>query len=327
MPCPLACRLSYSFRFTFSSGASICKCVFGGPPPPIRNSQSLAARAFTLLGRSYYAVVSAKAGRCHWSLVMRHTAFTLLELLVVIAIIAILMVFVAPAFTTVKTGNDLANAAYAISGVLEQARNYAMANNTYVYVGFYEEDAASLSATKATPPYPGKGRLLLAVVASRDGTTACEDSNSTLINPISLTANNIIQIGKLVKIEGIHITDIGAPSPSPSVSSDPNSISGRPDLPYTYASPGFDYLNRINSDETNTENHTKFPFTAQGYTFYKTIRFSPQGEANINATYDLRRAAEIGLRLTRGATVDTKNPNVVAIQFSGVGGNFKIYRQ
>src|SRR2546425_363539 len=70
-------------------------------------------------------------------------AFTLLELLVVIAIIAILMVLVAPAFTNLKGGNDITAAAYTISGALEQARNYAMANNTYVYLGFYEEDATA----------------------------------------------------------------------------------------------------------------------------------------------------------------------------------------
>ena len=237
------------------------------------------------------------------------------------------MVLVAPAFTNIKTGNDITTAAYTISGVLEQARNYAMANNTYVYVGFYEESASSLSATNATPPYPGKGRLVLATVASKDGTKSSEDLSSTLTNPIPLTANKIIQIGNLVKIEGIHVTDIGAPSPAPSVSADPNSIAGRPNVPYTYASPSFDYMNRINSDEIKPENHTKFPFTAQGYTFYKTVRFNPRGEANLNASYDLRRAAEIGLRPTHGASVDANSSNVVAIQFSGVGGNFKIYRQ
>jgi hypothetical protein len=34
------------------------------------------------------------------------------------------------------------SAAYAIKGVLEQGRTYAMANNTYTWVGFYEEDGS-----------------------------------------------------------------------------------------------------------------------------------------------------------------------------------------
>jgi len=266
------------------------------------------------------------SSRCH-AVALREGGFTLLELLVVIAIIAILMVLVAPAFTNIKSGNDITTAAYTISGTLEQARNYAMANNTYVYVGFYEENAGSLTTTNATPPYPGKGRLVLAIVASQDGTTLCEDPASTSGNPIVLTANKIIQVGRLIKVEGLHVTDIGAPSPATSPSPDPNSLAGRPDLPYTYASPTYDYQNRINSDDTHSpENHTKYPFVTQGYTFYKTVRFNPRGEASLNATYDLRRAAEIGLRPAHGTTVDTTSRNVVAIQFSGVGGNFKIYR-
>jgi prepilin-type N-terminal cleavage/methylation domain-containing protein len=260
---------------------------------------------------------------------LNHFSFTLLELLVVIAIIAILMVLVAPAFTNIKSGNDITTAAYTITGVLEQARSYAMANNTYVYVGFYEEAPTSASATNATPPYPGKGRLLLASVASKDGTASCEDQNSTTSNRIPLTATKITQISKLVKVEGVHMTDIGAPptsTPSPSPAS--GSIDVRPDFPYTSGSPTFDYQNRINSGDTHSpENQTLYPFSAQGYTFYKTLRFNPRGEASINSTYALRQIAEIGFRPTHGSAVDANSTNVVAIQFGGVGGNFKIYRR
>src|SRR5438046_10251615 len=63
-------------------------------------------------------------------------AFTLLEMLVVMGIIAILMVLVAPAFTTIKGGTDVTSAAYTIKGVLDTARTYAKANNTYTWVGF-----------------------------------------------------------------------------------------------------------------------------------------------------------------------------------------------
>lgn len=257
-----------------------------------------------------------------------HIGFTLLELLVVIAIIAILFVLVMPAFTSLKKSDDITGAAFTMTGVLEQARQYAAANNTYTYVGFYEESPAAQSPTNATPPYPGKGRVVLATVASIDGTTSCEDPNSTAGNPIPLIANKIKQVGRLMKVEGIHLTDIGPPASSVSPSPDPNSLDGRPAIPYTYASPSFDYQNRINSDDMHSpENHTRFPFLAQGYTFYKTVRFNSRGEANINATYELRRAAEIGLKPTHGSAIDRTSPNVVAIQFSGVGGNFKIYRR
>jgi prepilin-type N-terminal cleavage/methylation domain-containing protein len=256
------------------------------------------------------------------------SGFTLIELLVVLAIIIVLTALLVPAFTSMKSAGDVTNAAYTIKGVLDQARTYAMANNTYTWVGFYEEAAGAPTPTYATPPYPDKGRVLLAIVASKDGTTKCEDPNSNTSNRIPLTPNLIMQIDKLVKIENIHITDIGAPpSPTPSPTPEASSLAARSSLPYTWGSPA-DYENRINSDDTHTPtNQTLYPFSAQGYTFYKTVRFNPRGEADINASYKLRRVAEIGLKPTHGTAVDTSSPNVVAIQFGGVGGNVKIYRK
>ncbi len=66
----------------------------------------------------------------------RASAFTLLELLIVVGIIALLLVLLAPAFTTIKSGGDVTSAAYTIKGVLDTARTYAKANNTYTWVGF-----------------------------------------------------------------------------------------------------------------------------------------------------------------------------------------------
>jgi hypothetical protein len=203
-----------------------------------------------------------------------------------------------------------------------------MANNTYTWIGFYEEAADASSPTNLPPPYFGKGRIVLAVVASKDGTTKCEDPNSTTSSRIPLTPSLITQLGKLVKIDNVHITDIGAPaSPTPSPTPDSSSLAGRSSLPYTWGG-SFNYENRINSDDTHSPtNQSLYPFSAQGYTFYKTVRFNPRGEADINASYTLRPVAEIGLKPTHGVTVDTNNPNVVAIQFTGSGGNVKVYRR
>jgi hypothetical protein len=245
--------------------------------------------------------------------------------MVVIGIITVLMVLVVPALTNLKSADDVTNAGYTIKGVLEKARVHAKANNTYTWVGFYEEDITALSPTNAPPPYPGKGRLVLAVVASNNGTTSCEDPASTTANRIPLIASQIQQIGPLARVENIHMTDIGAPTVT--TSSEATTIDDRPDFPYTWGAPN-DYQNRINSDDTHSQfNQSLYPFVAQGYTFYKTIRFNPRGEANINSTYNLKRLAEIGLRPAHGTVVDTNNPNVVAVQFSGITGDVKVYRK
>ena len=201
------------------------------------------------------------------------------------------------------------SAAYTIKGALDTGRTYAKANNTYVWVGFYEEDTTAITPTNSAPPYPGKGRVLLAAVSSNDGTDIS-------LNP--LPPSRITQIDKLVKVEGIHITDIGSPA-----GGDPGTVNGRPSTPYTEGSP-FDHFNRIGSDSADT---TLFTFAAQNYTFYKTIRFNPRGEANINSSYTLKHEGEIGIKPTHGTAVDTNSPNVIAIQFTGVGGTVIIYRR
>jgi Tfp pilus assembly protein FimT len=263
-----------------------------------------------------------------------HSAFTLLELLVVVGIVTLLVVLAIPAFTTRKSADEVTNAAYTIAGVLEQARNYALSNNTYVWVGFYEENSTATSPTNATPPYPGKGRLVVAAISSVDGTKIFDDADP----PTFLPAVRIKQLGRLTRVEGIHMTEIGAPpSPTPFSPPDPNGIDGRPAQPYADGSP-FDHYNRISSDDPGTKqvngDRTQFPFVAQSYTFYKTVRFSPRGEANINSTYSLKHAAEIGLISTHGNSAPTPptsparySGNVVALQFNGIGGNIKIYRK
>src|SRR5882757_4455054 len=85
--------------------------------------------------------------------------FTLIELLVVVGIIGLLLVLIAPAFITIKGGTDVTSAAYTIKGVLDTARTYAKANNTYAWVGF----AGSIGAMTT-------GEVQMAIVASKDGT-------------------------------------------------------------------------------------------------------------------------------------------------------------
>ncbi len=133
----------------------------------------------------------------------RSRGFTLVELLVVVGIIATLLVLMAPAFTTIKGGTDVTSAAYTIKGVLDTARTYAKANNTYTWVGFFEEDISS-----TTPGTFGVGRIVMSIVASKDGTNV---ATSGLI-----PATSLLQVGKLTKIDNVHLIDVcGRVRPAP----------------------------------------------------------------------------------------------------------------
>src|SRR5205814_1644888 len=110
------------------------------------------------------------------------SGFTLIEIVVVIAIIVVLMAIIAPAFTSLKTAGDVTSAAYTIKGALDQARTYAQANNTYTWVGFFEEDGSQPSTNPATA---GAGRIVMSIVASKDGTMLYTGnlSNAVILDP------------------------------------------------------------------------------------------------------------------------------------------------
>ena len=254
------------------------------------------------------------------------------------AIIAILMVLVAPAFTSLKSAGDVTSAAYTIKGVLDTARTYAMANNTYTWVGFYEED---VSQPSTNPPTPGTGRLVMSIVASKDGTTVYDPNSAT--NPDPIAPTKLSQIGKLVKIDNLHLPLFAVGSGTgdtfdlrPALQSDPFGVG--------YNDSRFGEIN-VASPTAPTTN-SKFPFQypvgnpapAAQYTFRKTLQFSPTGVSKINSTYDMRRVVEIGLLQTHGNATPipssgagtssvTFSGNVVAVQINGSGGNVKIYRR
>lgn len=260
-------------------------------------------------------------------------AFTLIELLIVVAVIATLLLLLAPAFTSLKQAGGVTSAAYTIKGVLEQARATALASDTYTWVGFYEEDASQPSTTPSTP---GSGRLVLAIVASVDGTNIYGGNTGT-IDPTKLR-----HVGKLVKIENVHLplfaigTGTGERFDSrPPLQSDP------PPAVYNYSRFG-----ELNGTAPNVAPYTS-PYNFQypvgnpvppaQYTFTKLLQFSPLGEARVNGdSYQIRRVIEIGLVQTHGVAIPpptsgagtstaTYAGNAVALQVTGFAGNVKIY--
>jgi Tfp pilus assembly protein FimT len=242
----------------------------------------------------------------------RRHALTLIELLVVMGVISLLMILVVPAVSNLKSSGNLTNAAYTISGALEQARSHALGNNTYVWVGFYEEDVSQSSTSPATP---GVGRVVISIVASKDGMIIYDPNNLAMIDPTRLT-----QVGKLTKIQNAHLTTFADGSGTGST------FDTRPPVTYSTA--------RIGDTTPPSASLTPFqypvgtPVPPAQYIFLKAIQFSPRGEARINNNnFTLKTVAEVGLRQTHVTAVDTVSPNVVAIQFGGISGDTKIYRR
>ena len=236
-------------------------------------------------------------------------AFTLVELLIVIGIIGILMVLIAPAFTTIKGGSDVTSAANAVKDALDTARTYAKANNTYVWVGFFEENVSS-----TTPGTAGVGRLVMSIVSSKDGTIIYSGT------PGTIDTTRLTQVGKLTKIDNVHLATFTDGSGTGTT------FDSRPPVTFN----GTQY--RIGAPPIPANTGTLFQYPAGSpYLFWKAVQFSPGNQAQIinSATsFSLQTVAEIGVEPTHGNVVPASVPaNVAAVQFTGVGGNVKIYQR
>ena len=247
--------------------------------------------------------------------------FTLVELLVVVGIIALLMVLIAPAFTTIKSGTDATSAAYTIKGVLDTARTYAKANNTYTWVGFYEEDG-SLSST--TPATAGNGRIVMSIVASKDATEVYTSVSSPAAD-MDPNGTRLSQIGKLVKLDNMHLRTFANCSSNCTGDSFPTRPAipgGSPDNAKIGDASPPDSLRYFHYPPTGTEG-------AAQYKFRKMIQFSPRGEGRPQSdNYEMRTVIEVGFQPIRGTDVASVDDNKdCAVQLAGFSGNTKIYQR
>ena len=248
-------------------------------------------------------------------------AFTLLELMLVLGIIVVVSTFVVPAFTNLKSAGDVTSTVYNIAGLLEQARAYAMANSTYVWVGFEEVDASQDSSVN--PQTIGTGRLALAIVASRDGTRGYDATNSSLSNPAWTSYNNggnLVAINKLQRFENVHLATAL------------NGFGNQPPTSGNMARPYIQSNNYVIGNAPTSVTPFDWPLgsaiNAGQYSFRKVINFDPQGIARIQYstnTDGVGAYIEVGLQQTHGTAISSSS-NVVALQIDCMTGSVRKYR-
>jgi hypothetical protein len=175
----------------------------------------------------------------------------------------------------------------------------------------------------------------MSIVASNDGTMLYTPPLTTIVVP--LPSGSLIQIGKLTKIENVHLKTFPDPTSTPPP--------GTPDTFDTRPTPGSspwstpNLTARIGNDTTDPATPVapalpllSFQYPLAGtmqYPFSKIIQFSPRGEGVIdNSNYAFSPISEIGVEPTHGAVVPNPTPaNVIAVQFNSFAGDVKIYRK
>jgi type II secretory pathway pseudopilin PulG len=246
-------------------------------------------------------------------------------MLMVVAIIGIVLTFLTPAFTSIKMAGDLTNATSGMAGTLERARTYAMANSLYVYVGIAEVNADVDTATVPQSPATSNagGRVVIAVVAVRDGTRGY-DLLSSLPDPAWTNYSSgawLIPLGKPETYENVHLANSLGTIPT-------NGRMARPATSGAYS---------LGNKACKSITPFSWPLgTALGsgqYSFEKVIQFDPQGVARIQYATNqdiIVGWIEVALQQTHGSRIppeqSTPTGAIAAIQLDGMSGAVRIYR-
>ena len=282
------------------------------------------------------------------------SAFTLVELLVVVGVIVIMMTLAVPAFNSIRGGTDFASEVYDIAGTLDQARAFAMANNTYVLVGIMEANGGL--GTNATPQLSGTGRVAIAIIASKDGTRPYQylidnsRSNNTpnLAAPgsasITGSGNNYVAVTKLTNFSNIHIVDLQGFGPQAGPTPPSTGNMARPAVSQYYdVADSIDCVSAISfgwplGTEINGTPAPQYSFAQQAGSGV-VIEYDPEGSARIITTSGpggsplldaIPAEIDIGFEPCRGAAatipISGMNGEIAAIQIDGMSGSVHIYR-
>lgn len=258
-----------------------------------RNHRSAGIQKKGLQKQSKYTVTtkSLPSNFITMKLRPRNPGFTLVELLVVIAIMSVLVALAIPALTSMAKGNQMTQALIELSGTLEQARQYAISRNTYVWV-----------AMRPNPNGSNGDELSVAVLASKTGTDPSPWSNYNTVPNDQIDLVNRVRTFDQVRFE-----EAGTFKSS--------------DIPDLVGKTATSAMN--NSPANNTASfRIKLPGTSSTADFTRVILFTPNGEARVSS--NVIDVIEFGLRPTRGKSGDENN--VAVLRVNGLTGQTAVFR-
>lgn len=213
--------------------------------------------------------------------------FSLVEMLTVMALVAILSTAAVTSLTGMGSASRLGAAATSVASFLEQARTYAVTQNTYVYVGFLPRASGTSS---------GEIEMKLLAVASRDGSSVLPAGGTLDLQSANSPA---IVIGKPLLIGKISMDTNGTydpPIPRPAATS-------------------------LSSEEKTTSPPGVKSGTLKSgaQTFGNVLAFTPGGEV-ILSNGSLSQRYEIGLKYAG------KDSRAAVVQIAGLSGQTRVYQ-
>jgi prepilin-type N-terminal cleavage/methylation domain-containing protein len=213
--------------------------------------------------------------------------FSLVELLMVLAVISLVMTFVVSGVSSLFRSDRFDQSLGTLSGLMDRAREAAVADNNYVWVAFTDNPSASALAN-------GVGVMIF---ESQDGTDALNNfTNGTTSSPLAITtANDLRVVLPPQHLSGVNVMNAGSVT-----------LANAPAL--TAASMPGSLALTLNSGATP-------------YTFTRVIEFAPDGEARLGSgTWN--NFVEFDLQ----SSLATTSPDKAVLRISTLTGKMTVYR-